>query len=259
MLSEVKGLVLRSVNVGEADRLITIFTKEEGTVSAMVKGARSLKNKNMAPTQQFCYSSFILRQKGDKYWVSEASLIESFFGLRDRIEALSLAGYIVEVLSDVTTAEADEELLRLALNSLYAISEKKYELRKIKAAFELRACAIIGFLPDVLFCRDCQRKDGDFYFDIMGGNVQCFDCHASAEKTHRDDSFDERESRIVAILSEGAKVAAGYCVYSPIERIFAFSVSDEDMRLLARAAEEYITNQLERSFKSLEFYKEVTR
>ena len=259
MLSEVKGLVLRSVNVGEADRLITVFTKEEGTVTAMVKGARSLKNKNMAPTQQFCYSSFILRRRADKYWVSESSLIESFFGLRDRIEALSLAGYVVEVLADVTTAEADEELLRLALNTLYAISEKKYELKKIKAAFELRVCAIIGFLPDVLSCRDCQKKVGDFYFDIMGGNIQCFDCHGKAEKMHSQDSFDERERRIVAILSEGAKVAVGYCIYSPIERLFAFNLSDSDMDLFARAAEEYITNQLERSFKSLEFYKEVTR
>ena len=259
MLSEVKGLVLRSVNVGEADRLITVFTKEEGTVSAMVKGARSLKNKNMAATQQFCYSSFILRAKGDKYWVSEASIIESFFGLRSSIEALSLAGYVVEVLSDVTTAESDEDLLRLALNTLYAISEQKYSLEKIKAAFELRLCALIGFLPDVLYCRDCQDKSGEFYFDIMSGNIQCYACHTKAAKTHADELFDERESRIIAIISEGAKVAMGYCVYSPLERLFAFNISDEDMRLLSRAAEEYILNQLERSFRSLEFYKEVTR
>jgi len=66
MLSEVTGLVLRSVNVGESDRLISIFTKEAGTVSAMVKGARSLKNRNMSASQQFCYSTFVLYKKGEK-------------------------------------------------------------------------------------------------------------------------------------------------------------------------------------------------
>lgn len=258
MLTEVTGLVLRSVNLGEADRLITVFTKEMGTVSALVKGARSLKNRNMSATQQFCYASMVLYNKGDKLWVREASLIESFFGLRDSIEALSLAGYIVEVLSDVTTAEVEGDLLRLALNSLYAISEKKYPLTKIKAAFEIRATAIIGFMPDVLSCRDCGEGGGDFFFDIMGGNIQCYSCHTKAVR-ERANIPDEGERRVVTILSEGAKIALGYCIHSPLERIFAFNITDEDMALLERATEEYLTNQLERSFKSLEFYKEVKR
>ena len=258
MLTEVTGLVLKSVNVGEADRLITVFTKEMGTVTAMVKSARSLKSRKMSSTQQFCYSNMILYQKGDKYWVKESSLIESFFGLRSSIEALSLAGYIVEVLSDVTTAEAEADLLRLALNSLYAIAENMYPPDKIKAAFEIRATAIIGFMPDVLTCRDCNTGVGEFFFDIMGGNIQCYSCRDKAVKEGRDIP-DSDERRIVTILSEGAKIALGYCVHCPLERLFAFNITDEDMRLFCRAAEEYILNQLERSFKSLEFYKEVKR
>ena len=258
MLTEITGLVLKSVNVGESDRLITVFTKEMGTVTAMVKSARSLKSRSMSSTQQFCYSSMVLYKKGDKYWVRESSLIESFFGLRNSIEALSLAGYIVEVLADVTVAEAEGELLRLSLNSLYAISEKKYPLEKIKAAFEIRATAIIGFMPDVLSCRDCEGKSGDFFFDIMSGNIQCYSCHEKEVKERREIA-DSDERHIVTILSEGAKIALGYCIHCPLERIFAFNITDEDMRLLCRATEEYIVNQLERSFKSLEFYNEVKR
>lgn len=258
MLSEVTGLVLKSVNLGESDRLITVFTKECGTVSALVKGARSLKNRNMAASQQFCYSNFVLYKKGDKFWVRESNLIESFFGLRDSIEGLSLAGYIVEVLSDVTTAEAEGELLRLALNSLYAISEKKYSLDKIKAAFEIRATSIIGFMPEVLVCRECGEASGDFFFDIMGGSIRCFACKEKADRKRTDD-YDDGTRDIITILSEGAKTALAYLIHSPIERIFAFNISDEDMQILSRATEKYIINQLERSFKSLEFYKEVKR
>ena len=258
MITEVTGLVLRSVDLGESDRLITVFTKEMGTISALVKGARSLKNRNMSATQQFCYSTLILYKKADKYWVRESNLIESFFGLRDTIEGLSLAGYIVEVLLDVTTAESEVDLLRLALNSLYAISEKKYSLEKIKSAFEIRAASIIGFMPDVLECRECERGDGDFFFDIMGGNLQCRECREKAQRTHSLVT-DDGSRQIVMILSEGAKVALGYMVHGPIERIFAFNISDSDMKIVSRATEEYILNQLERSFKSLEFYNEVKR
>ena len=258
MLTEITGLVLRSVNVGESDRLITVFSKEMGTVSAMVKSARSLKNRNMSSTQQFCYSSMVLYKKGDKLWVREASIIESFFGLRKTIEGLSLAGYIVEVLSDVTTAESEGELLRLALNSLYAISEEKYPLEKIKAAFEIRAMSIIGFMPDMLSCRECDEELGSFYFDIMGGSIVCYTCHTKAEREHRN-LPDDGERHIVTILSEGAKIALSYMIHCPLERIYAYNVSSDDMALVAHAAEEYLLHQLERSFKSLEFYKEVKR
>ena len=125
MLTEVKGLVIRTVDLKESDRLLTIFTEEMGVVTALARGARTLKSRKMSSTMQFCYSSFVLTKRDDKYTVKDAELIESFFGIRDSIEGLALAAYIADVLSDVTTAESDRDLLRLSLNSLYAISTGK--------------------------------------------------------------------------------------------------------------------------------------
>ena len=131
MHTEVKGLVPRTVDLKESDRLLTIFTEEKGIVTALARGARSLKSRKMAATQQFCYSSFVLREQGEKYQISECSLIESFFGIRDSIEGLALAAYIIEVLNDVGVEDKEVDLLRLALNSLYAISSRKYPLDTI--------------------------------------------------------------------------------------------------------------------------------
>jgi DNA repair protein RecO (recombination protein O) len=258
MQTEVKGLVLKCSDYGECDRLVTLFTKEKGLLTAMVKGARSLKNKNMASSLQFCYSSFVLYQKGDKFWIKESDLIESFFGIRSSVDGLSLATYVLEVLMEVGTATPEEELLRLSLNTLYAISENKYPLKKIKCAFEMRCAAIIGFTPDVLSCRDCGGKNGEFFFDIMGGSVQCKSCH-NLPNDDVGEEYDERETVIIKILSESAKIALGYIVWAPLERLFSFNIPDEDMNLLSSACEDYLLNHLERSFKSLEFYKEVSR
>ena len=254
--TEVKGLVIRTVDVKESDRLITIFTEEMGIVSAMARGARSLSSRQMSATMQFCYSSFVLYRRGEYYWIKETELIESFFGIRESIEGLALAAYITEVLLDVAVSEAEKDLLRLSLNSLYAISEKKYHLEKIKAAFEIRAASIIGFMPDVLSCKTCGERLGNFYFEIMGGSLSCYNCTEKAEKEHREPE-NPHESNIVCILTEGAKMALGYCIHSPIEKIFSFRISEEDMQLFSKATEEYLINQLERSFKTLDFYKEV--
>ena len=255
---EVKGLVIRTVDIRESDRLITIFTEEMGVVSALARGARSLKSRQMSSTMQYCYGSFVLCKRGEHYWIKEASLIESFFGIRNSIEGLSLAAYISEVLCDIAVTEPERDLLRLALNSLYAISERKHSFDKIKAAFEIRAASIIGFMPDVLACSMCGEKLGNFYFKIMDGSITCYSCQQKAISEH--DEYGTNEfNQTVCLLTEGAKIALGFCIHSPLEKIFSFRISDEDMQIFSRAAEEYLINQLERSFKSLDFYKEVKR
>ena len=258
MHTEVKGLVLRTVDLKESDRLLTIFTEEKGIVTALARGARSLKSRKMAATQQFCYSSFVLYEQGDRYMIKEGSLIESFFGIRDSIEGLALAAYIVEVLTDVGVEDKEVDLLRLALNSLYAISSGKYSLDKVKAVFEIRSVSILGFMPEVISCKRCAAREGDFFFDIMAGALECFDCHKKAEAAH-ETLAEDHEGHVVSIISEGAKNAMCYAIYSPLEKIFSFNIGEEDMRLFCKAAERYIVNHLERSYKSLEFYNEVKR
>ena len=258
MTTEVRGLIIRTVDIKETDRLVTIFTEENGAMTALARGARSLKSRKLAATMQFCYVRYILYKQGDKYQIKEAELIENFFDIRQSIEGLALANYICEVLSDVTVAEAERDLLRLSLNSLYAISKNLYSVEKIKAVFEIRAVSILGFMPDVLSCNSCDERNGDFFFDIMGGIIECRACHEKREISRIEHS-DPHETHILCILSEGAKTALGYSIYSPIERVFSFNISDEDMRLFSRATEEYILNQLGHSFKSLEFYKSVLR
>ena len=258
MLVKVRGLVIRTVDIKETDRLITIFTEEQGAVTALARGARSLKSRKMSSTMQFCYGSFVLYGQGDKYFVKEAELIESFFDLRRSIEGLALANYIAEVLSDVTVEEAEGDLLRLSLNSLYAIANDRYSLKKIKAVFEIRAASILGFMPDVLQCHICGERGGDFFFDIMGGIIECASCRERAAKA-RLEHPDPHESHILCILSEGAKTALGYSIYSPLDRVFAFNISDVDMRLFARAAEQYLLNHLGHPFKTLDFYKDIVR
>lgn len=256
MLTEVKGLIIRTTDIRESDRMLTIYTEEQGIVSALARGVRSVKSRLMSSTTQFCYASFVLYGQGDKLWVKEAELIDNFFDLRNSIEGLALAGYISEVLCHVATAEGDRELLRLALNSLYAISRGTHPLNRIKAVFEMRLASILGFMPEVVHCRGCNATEGEFYFDIMAGAIECYACH---EENSGNCVIDESEERhLLVLLTEGAKIAIVYAIYAPMDKLFSFNLAEEDMRHMSRACEEYLLNHLGRGFKTLDFYKEVT-
>ena len=256
MLTKVQGLIIRTVDLKESDRLCTIFTKEKGLIVAIAKGARSLRSRQMSATTQFCYGNYILYQKGDYYWIKEAELLESFFDLRSDLERLALAQYLCEVLSYITVEVEEETLLRLSLNSLYAIASGKYDIDLVKAAFEIRASSIIGYMPDVMGCSVCGEKEGDFFLDIMDGSLLCY--HCKSERPSDEPPVSELgESRIVSLLSASARVAMMYCVHAPLERLFSFRIPPEDMMLFCRCCEAFLLHHIERSFKTLDFYKEV--
>lgn len=258
MLLNVKGLVIRTVDYHDNDKLITLFTEEKGIITAIANGSKAIKSRYMAPTELFCYSNYVLYKKGDFFWVREVELIESFFDLRLTIERTALATYIADVINYAAVSEMpDIPLLRLTLNSLYATSVEKHTLPKIKAAFEIRCASILGFTPDIRYCSRCNNTDGDFYLDVMNGNIICKQCKSQAKPDIHEEYERERLSSI-CLISNAAKNAMEFIIGSPLEKFLSFNLDELDVKLLGVAAEEYLLNHLGQSFKSLDFYKQIT-
>ena len=259
MLSEVKGVVLRSVDLTENDKLLTILTHEKGRITAVANGSKSLKSRYRSSTEMFCYGKYFLYQKGDKYWVRDVDLVESFFDLRCDLESMALANYVCDVAHESSTEDlSDEDMLRLVLNTLYAITKKIHSTQHIKAVFELRAATVLGFMPDIEMCHICGKENDEFFLDVMNGNITCKECrNEEISSFNAQITDDPRERRIICILTPVAAKAARYIITCDATRIFAFHIKEEDMNSLAYACEQYLLNHIERGFKSLDFYKQV--
>ena len=98
---KVKGLLLRDVRVGEADKILTLICEDVGRIVVSGKGVKSLRSPHMPATQIFTYSSFVLRKGRKYYYIVESELHEAFSGLRSDIDRLSLASYMADVLLDL--------------------------------------------------------------------------------------------------------------------------------------------------------------
>ena len=119
------GLVIREVNVGENDKMLTILTPERGRIGVMAKGSRSLKSQVLSTAQLYTYGNYEIYEKNDRNWLRGGSVIEGFYGIRDDIEKLSLAAYIADVACELSGEdEAATEMLRMTLNTFFAISKK---------------------------------------------------------------------------------------------------------------------------------------
>ncbi len=221
MHKDVNGLVLREVSVGERDKILTVLCEDLGKITVSAKGAKSYKSQIFAVAQTFCYGSFTLFLKGDRYLLDSGEPTEKFSGLQKDVVRLALAGYITKIC-DILTDEfmPEDMLLRLALNSLFALSERETDHRIIKAAFELRAASLCGYMPHI---------DGEFLKD--------------GTRTVR--------------LGGSVLAAVKYIIGCDLSKIFSFNIEGESKMQLCEFCEDYICRQTEQSPKALAFYKSL--
>ena len=266
------GLVVREYELGEHDKMLTLLTPAYGRIPVIAKGARSLRNKYMTPARLFTYANYELHRRGDMTWLRSAEIIEPFPQLEREITRLYLAQYLADLACELSgEGEPAVDILRLTLNSLYAVCRGVKDQRLIKGTFEWRAAGYSGYLPELGDCHVCGAADarskddgGICYLDVMNGALMCASC--AAGRMERDSALtpgaipvdDDGVRSILLPLDRAVIAAIKYVLEALPERMFAFSLSNEaDLDTFSSAGSTYITHHLERGFASLALYNEI--
>lgn len=253
--SEVHGIVVNTVDIGERDRLFQLLTAERGLLTVYANGARQLKNRYLTTTQLFCYGRYYLSEKKGRYTVQDVTLEESFYDLRSEVDRAALGAYICEVATYTGTEMPDVGLLRLILNTLYAVSRGLFDLRLVKASFEFRMATELGFMPDMSACAVCGVTEGEYIFDLSAGNLICRDCRDTlTARAHYEEGAVEHR---IEMLSPGVRAAVEYVLNAPPERLFSFRLEEDDLCSFEHAAEDYLIWHTDHKFSTLEFYHQV--
>lgn len=246
MRTNTDGLILKEQNIGEKDKLVTVLTRHNGLVRAFVRGAKSLNNRKNSSTGMFCFSKLCLYKTKESYIIDEAEPIELFFELRNDLEKLSLAQYFGElIITLVQEDEPAEEYLRLILNSLHFLAKNKMPAEQVKAITELRLMCIAGYMPNLVACDRCGEYETDtMYFDVEDGLLYCENCMSNS---------------MLFPLDIGLIKALRHIAFSEFEKIYSFKMEEQALPDLSYITEKYLLSKLQRNFKTLEFYKEITR
>lgn len=242
------GLVLSEVAVRDNDKILTILMEGIGKISAGARGAKRMKSPLMPIAQPFVYASFNLYSKGEKYYIDGGEQLASFYELRGDLVKLALASYVTELARIVTEENnPDDEVLRLSLNTLYALCKLKKEPALIKAAFELRLMSICGYLPELSGCAACGREQGPFCFDFAECGLLCQACAPHAVGPLGS-----------APLSEGTLAAMRYVLAAPANRVFSFQLDARGIAEMGVITERYLIQQIDREPRALTFYRQYT-
>lgn len=263
MLYATDGLVIRETDVGEHDKLLTLLTPSEGQISVSAKGARSSKCRLAGVSKLFTYGNYEIYKKGDYRYIKDASVIEPFFGLSSDIEKMSAAAYFCDIACDITGEGVPSiEILRMTLNSFYALSKGIKSTPLVKAVYEIRAAGYSGFMPELEHCALCgETNPARPVLDVMNGRLLCASCRQKIENARQKELATSLDAPYVSIycrLSPSSLAALRFSLSALPERMFSFDLTEEgELAIFSHACETYLLNHLERDFSTLKFYKSL--
>jgi DNA repair protein RecO (recombination protein O) len=179
---ETEAIVLRSIRLREADRVVHLYTSERGRVGAVAKGVRRTRSRFGGRLEPFFRLKLVLYEgRGELHTVTQAETIESYPRLRERGPSIaSAAGACESVLRLFSDGEANPAAYNLLCRELRLLDEEPAAASAANLiAFRLKLLLAAGFLPELEACAHCGAEAGAGWFSAAAGGVVCGDCSSA--------------------------------------------------------------------------------
>ncbi|MCR5609647.1 MAG: DNA repair protein RecO [Lachnospiraceae bacterium] len=233
------GMVINAMNVGEYDKRISILTAERGKISAFAKGARRQNNSLMAAVMPFSFGKFTFYEGRTSYNLVQAEISNYFMEIRQDIEKVSYGMYFLE-LSDYYTKENNDEkeVLKLLYQSLKALLSEAIPDTLVKSVFEIKIVALNGEISHMNECCICHSHEAIVGILPNDGVVVCNNCINQVNNVHK--------------VSSSAIYTLQFIIYSKVEKLYTFTVTDMVLDEIKRFSKIYIHKVTGKKLKSEE-------
>lgn len=181
-----EAIIVRSRVYGEADSILTLFTRESGKVSAIAKGVRKPSSRLRGAVQLFSHTNLVLYTGKSLDNISQGEAEESFSYLEGDLDRLATASYCAELVDRLTMERQPfPRIFQLLLSVLQSLATSDAEL--LARFFEVQLLAVLGYRPQLDGCVQGEHRPdlvaesqtgGPVWFSVERGGVLCPTCAA---------------------------------------------------------------------------------
>ena len=183
----VDAVVLRHSDYGEADRLLTVFTRQLGKMRVIAKGARKIASRKAGHIEPFTHVRLQVALGRDMYILTQADTVDAYMPLRDDLILTSHTAYVLELLDRFSYEDEAESssTFRLLTDTLARLASKTDPWLVLRY-YEMRLLDRVGFRPQLFECANCGReiKPEDQFFSFTAGGVICPRCGQGLKHLH---------------------------------------------------------------------------
>lgn len=261
MITETEGIVLRQTKIAGGRRMILIFTKQYGKISAGTSLNEKGKGKQALALRPFTYGNYQLYTKGDFCSINSGDPIASFYGIGEDVDKYMNASYAME-LTDKITAEGmpSPGLFNLTVDMLKEMEKRKRKYGTIVLAYAVKSLKYLGITPLLECCAGCganvrdiaadgagsavmtghdaekAREDSKtkpkLFFSIEDGGIVCEKCRAQMRSVNNDTLIYEIDFGIIDILR--------YFLENPLDSLRKLALEEEVCKRILKMITEYM-------------------
>jgi DNA repair protein RecO (recombination protein O) len=173
-----EGLVLKNIPFGEADLLVTLYSREAGKLKIVAKGARRSNSKMVGHFEPLTVTKLSLARGRNLDIVTQVEVSENFSLLKSKLDTLTKGLYVVELVDGFSPeSSSNPALYDLAVEALRTIGQNP-ERELILRCFELHLLRVSGFMPELFQCVECRNAlvPESHRFSPEAGGTLCLDC-----------------------------------------------------------------------------------
>jgi len=238
-----QGIVLRSLNLGEWDKLLTVFAEGQGKIKVVAKGARKIQSRYASLTQPFCQIQFTVYSGKNMHTFSQVELVESYRPLREDLSRMTYGLYMLELV-DITLEEnqAHDDILSLLIACLHILAHTDH-LELLLAFFELRLLSRLGWRLNLDACPVCGMEAGT-KLSIANVGLICPGCVRAAGSD-------------LVTVSEGALKLLRLLCGGDYRRIESLTRPINNEREVAQVLDRIVLGKLDKKPGSLDFLTQI--
>lgn len=179
-----EALTLKKHPLGEADLLVTLYTRDQGKLQAMAKGARRPTSKLVGHLEPLTQVSLSLAQGRNLDFITQVQVVGNLAALKSDLKSIAKGLYVAELLDGFgAEASPNTNLYHLAIESLESIGlhpDSAWPLRY----FELQLLQLSGLMPELYCCVDCRKplSPGQHRFSPDVGGTLCAECNPAGAR-----------------------------------------------------------------------------
>jgi DNA repair protein RecO (recombination protein O) len=236
-----KAIVLNTFKLGEADKIIVLFSGSRGKIRAVAKGARKTKSKFGATIEPFTVADMMFYEGRSLDIIQQAEIIMSFKEIRADLEKLKYGSVMLELIDKVAQErEESYDAFSLLLAALQCLKDANDNYRTLLTVFQLKLMVILGYRPHLNRCPACAGplpdNDNQAYFSLKYGGLLCDGCR-------------ERDPEAMAVSPE-TRAHIEQALDTPLARWRELDFNAENVKGIARLTEMFVSYHLDRKLKS---------
>ncbi|MFB6465774.1 DNA repair protein RecO [Cytobacillus sp. Hz8] len=243
MLQKCEGIVIRTTDYGETNKVVTFYTREWGKIGVMARGAKKPNSRLSAITQPFTYGQFLVQKGSGLGGLQQGELISSYRHIREDIFLTAYTSYIVELLDKSTDEKKPNPFLFELIQQTLNYINEGYDPEILTHIFEMKILNVLGLYPILDKCAICGRTDGRFAFSFREGGFICDHC------------FDKDPYHLKITPATVKLLRVFY--YFDLSRLGNISVKPETKAELKKVISTYYDEYSGLSLKSKRFLKQM--